>query len=181
MCALIMSKSYGISIPNFFLNGDGGAILQSLEQRIKQQYQSVSISYETVNISVTSRPCNPLGRLYNFELNNVRLKYGFFMVYPTSLETSVVNDADVILIRNNFNGDPFYIYNHQGYIPDILRNSTFTVSYKTRGGLLDYSQYVNKHSILFMVIDTNNENDFTEISFYYPEKFETLKDIKRLL
>ena len=167
LCELTMSKSYGVSIPNFFLNGNCGPVLQSLEQRIKQQYQSVFISYETVDISATSRPGNPLGRLYNSELNNVRSKYGFFMVYPASLETSVVNDADIILRGNNFYGDPFYIYNHQGYIPAILGSSIFAGAYKARGALLGYSQYVNKHSILFMIIDTNNKNDLTEIFFYY--------------
>lgn len=167
-----MARSYGTSIPSFFLNGNCGGILQNLAQKIIQQIPSVSISYETIDISATSNPNNPLGRLYLNELNSVRLKYGFLAVYPTALEVATVNDVDIVFSGNNLlNADYFYVYNNQGYIPTIINSNVFKVAYRAKGASLNYSQYVNNHSILCMITDCgNNEDDILELVYYFSDE-----------
>lgn len=181
-----MSASYGSNIPTFFLNGDYGEFLHKLKNCILDNYSQINISNETVNIANTANPSSPFGRNYQLEFCGIMFKCGFYIVYPTELETSKVDKKDIISVC--ISKQEFYSGNRDGYIPKLLdvndpdyflyendkndkdnndREYPIDIrnNYKSQNLVTDYNQYINRLSFLCITLDCNEDN-LDEIRYY---------------
>ena len=168
-----MSKSYGNTMPPFFAPKMQIA-LDDLQHAIANCGGTFA-GYETINIDNTrGNGASSSGRNYDNELNAVRSKQGIYIVYPTKLQ--VVDTQDVLFIGNTLSEQYFYVRGRTGSIPRIIEtcnentNSFFRIykhEYATGKIMLRYDMYVNQHSILCAVINSDRLDDiFLEFGLY---------------
>ena len=167
-----MSKSYGSTVPCFF-SYEG--IFTRVQEIILKKYPKVSICYKTININATANPKNSICRTYHEELSDIRDLQGVYAVYPTEKENSSVDTKDILFMgctlgRGEDSLKYFYEYDHKGYIPRLLdvrqTLNVFYTAYKEKGCsyLMRPDEFMNKYSILCIIIDSDFDEDIMSAS-----------------
>ena len=189
-----MSKPYGSTVPSFFSCGDKFTEVQEI---ILQKYPHVSICYKTIDINATVNPKNSICRTYHEELSDIRDSQGIYAVYPTEKENSSVDAEDILFMGHTYTLDSFkyfYEYDHKGYIPRLLDVclpfNVFYATYKDKekeySCLMRPDEFMNKYSILCIIIDSDFDEDIisasadlldkltVELMFYYSTLIKTV-------
>ena len=151
------------SIPTFFSKRVQDAI-KSIESILIKS--SIKYTYETVDLSATT-PNTAKTRKYEQEFRNIMDKQGLYMIYPTCFGKSNADGNNVMQevlyvgktgkTGKSKNCDVFYKSNGgSGRIPHHIvggKNVLFKKAHKLIDPNIRYNDFVNRYSVLCVVID----------------------------